>query len=1106
MRYKSYLLWMVGILFSISSMAQVTVKGKVTSADDGTTLPGVTIVVKNTSKGTVTDLDGNYEITVDKLGDTLVYSFIGMETLEKAVTGLTMDAQMSAGVELQEVVVTALGVSREKKSLGYSVQGVSGEDLSDAKEVNVVNSLSGKVSGIQVSSATGTMGGSSRILIRGAASIDNNNNQPLFVIDGVPVDNSNFSSADQERGGGGYDYGNAIQDIDPDNIADMQVLKGAAATALYGSRGANGVILITTKKGKASENGSVGISYRFGYSVDQVYVLPDYQNQYGGGFQFDTVWYDQNPEAFNDGGGYYNADGSVNNGSNPAGTYDLMTQYYVDESWGPEYDDDKMVRHWWSWDETGDYAGDFGQVAPWSAHPDNVKNFFNTGHTMTNSITLSNANDYSNWRLGYTNTDQKGVFPGSELKRNNFSFSGSNKFTKKLTGMIAVNYVTATAQGRPGTGYDANNVMQQFNQWGQRQWADDRMQEYESEGQQRTWNRRAWNDPRPQYTDNPYWTRHMNYQNDRRDRVYGYLGFSYQFADNLSLDFKAMTDFYEDKREERIAISSQEIPEYSLAERSNMENNYEVKLNYNTRFNEDFGVYAIIGGNVRDNFYTRNINETVGGLNAPLFYNLSNTVSPYVTDQYSSRKRVNSVFASASFDYLRMFFLDVTARNDWSTALPTESRSFFYPSISGSFVFSELESLQGNKVLSFGKIRAGWASVGNDTEPYRYAPAYTVDQGFDGRANVGNLTTMPNPNLLPEKTNSWEIGTEMRFLTDRIGLDFTYYNSDSYNQIISLPISAASGFQYQLINAGQMTNKGMELSIDADVIRTKDFNWNIRLNYAKNNSEVVELSDDASNYLLQNAPFAVSVNAVEGEPYGSIYGYAFERHENGGKLVDENGHYVRSENQEVIGNILPDWTGGVYNGFSYKNWSMGALIDMSIGGDVFSTTNMWARYSGMTEETAGNNSLGNPRRDPVLDASGNPVGSVLEGEAGAGSGGVLIEGVNSEGNDVRYLVDNQTSQFVNGGYNIGEADVYDNSFVYLREVTLNYRLPKSVCQKIKLTNLTVGLYGRNLWLMHSNIPHLDPTALTNSTSNIQGIEGAALPSVRTYGFNLSFNL
>lgn len=1080
-------------LFSTYAVAQQAVSGTVKAAESGEPLPGVVVQEKGTNNAVTTNFDGKFDITVASSSSVLVFTSMGMETKEMAAGSsgfLVINLDLSTS-ELDEVVVTALGETREKKSVGYSVQEVDGGELAEAKEVNVVNSLSGRVAGVQVSSSTGNMGGSSRILIRGANSLTGNN-QPLFVVDGIPIDNSNFTSTDQSRGAGGYDYGNAVQDINPDDIESMSVLKGAAASALYGNRGANGVIIITTKKAKqGGGNNDWGVNYKYSMSVDNAYILPDYQNDYGGGFGFDTLWYD-GPNAA--GQEYFANRTAGTYTANSGFSYDLMPNYAVDEAWGPALDGTKNVRHWWSFDEG---HPDNGVVAPWKSNPNNIKDFFETGITQNHNLVLTKATDLVRFRLGYTNLNQKFIYPNSKLIRNTLNFNGSANLSKDLEVNLGINYVSTEATGRPGTGYDGNNVMQQFNQWGQRQWDMEKMKDYIlPSGRQRTWNRKAYYDPTPKYTDNPYWTRNKNYQDDTRDRIYGQFGFKYTINSMFNVTARAMTDFYTDNRNERIAVYSQNIPSYTNEKRNVREDNYELLLNFASAINEDFGVSGLVGGNLRINNYERFTAETVDGLNAPDWYNIANSVSPPINEQYSEKREIQSVFARASFDYKKMLYLDLTARNDWSSTLPSDNNSFFYPSASLSYVFTEMDALKDIDWFNFGKVRFGWAQVGSDTDPYRLTPVYIANPGFDANPSATLPNQLNNPNLRPEITTSWEVGTEMRFFDNRLGVDFTYYESKTKDQILPLSISSSSGFTSAVINAGLMSNKGFEAAMSFGIIRSDDpngFNWDMTVNIARNRNKVEELYRDPAagieitRLLLGTAPFSVTVNAVEGQPYGTIWGYDYVYDANGNKLVDAAGRYNRSTEQVPLGNAMADYTGGVSNMFTYKGVYLSAMIDFQIGGDVFSTTNMWAKYSGMTQETVDNNI--------------RTAGIVVDGVYAPGT---IINGQDVSGQQNQSVLAATSHFFYNQGYRINAADVYDASYVYLREITMGYTLPSKWFERVGLNNVRVGLFGRNLWLIHSNIPHLDPTALAVSSGNVQGIEGAATPSVRSIGFNVSF--
>jgi len=1044
------LAFVVALFFLCASAhAQQVITGQVSSVE-GEPLPGVNVIVKGTTQGTVTDLDGNYRINASESADSLTFSFIGFQTLAEAIGNrTTINVQLQSDTkQLSEVVVTALGIERDERALGYSVQEIEGEEITKARELNVVNSLSGRISGVQVSGASGNMGGSSRILIRGVNSVAGNN-QPLFVVDGVPLDNSNFNSTDQARGSGGYDYGNMAQDINPDDIQSISVLKGASAAALYGTRAANGVILITTKKGKNRKG--IGVSVNSSVTLDEVYVLPKYQNEYGGG----------------------NGPFTQFNGEDVA-------YFAFDESWGPRLDG-RLVRQWYSFYE-GD--SDYGLRTPWVAHPNNIEDFFDTGVTLNNNISFSGGNDVATFRVSYSNVNQDFVLPNSELKRNTLNFSGSAKLTEKFTASVTGNYVKNSALGRPGTGYDGLNVMQQFNQWSQRQMDMDKLRTYKtSEGIQRTWNITGPTDLTPKYSDNPYWTRYENYQNDDRERIFGNITLNYEFTDWLSLTGRVMTDFYTDRREERLAVGSQDIPSYSEAVREVSETNADLILTFDKRYGTDFSLNAFVGGNIRYNSYNRNVGTTQGGLNVPDFYNLINSVSPILVDDYFEEKQINSVFGNASVGFRDMLFVDLTLRNDWSSTLPAGDNSYLYPSVSGSFVFSELEPLVNSNILSYGKLRAGWAQVGNDTDPYRLALTYAPKESFGANPRYSVPNALNNPELLPERTNSWEIGTDMRFFGDRLGLDVTYYSSVSTDQIFTVDISGSTGYSSQIINAGEVTNKGVELQLRGTPIATKNFQWDVIVNWARNRNEVVELAEGINTYTLSSAPFAVSVVAREGEPYGAILGFDYVYDGNGNKVINADGTYATSDRQVPLGNAMPDWTGGITNSFTYKGINASVLIDGRKGADIFSISNMFGKYSGMYEETVANNI--------------RELGVVAEGVVNVGT----AENPQYEPNTTRLSAIN----YFQGLYGVDAAHVYDGSFIKLREVTIGYTLPNSIMENSPFKNVTLSLVGRNLAILHKNIPHLDPES-TLSSGNVQGIEGAQLPSLRSWGFNLSFGL
>ena len=1038
---------------SISVLAQDrTISGTVTGADSGEALPGVNVIVKGTNQGTVTDIEGNYNLSVAEGAETLSFSFIGYQTKDVLINGQSqIDVQLGSDTkQLSEVVVTALGIERDERSLGYAVQEIDGEALNKVNEANIVNSLQGRVSGVQITGNSGGLGGSSRILIRGANSVAGQN-QPLFVVDGVPLDNSNFNSANQQRGGSGYDYGNAAQDIDPNSIESVSVLKGASAAALYGNRAANGVIMITTKKGSQREGLGVNVSSQVLFQ--DVLVLPNFQNSYGGGA----------------GPFLQNADGQN------------VALFAVDESWGPRLDG-RPARQWYSYypETIPEFAG---QATPWVAHPDNIRDFYQTGLQNTNSLSLDGGNEIGTFRLGYTNMNSRGIMPNSELSRNTVNFNGSLKLSEKFTTSVGVNYVRTDAVGRPQQGY--GNVIVQFNHFGQRQLDMNLLDQYwiTPTGEQRTWNRISAANPTPRYADNPYWIRRKNFQNDDRQRVYGNVNLSYEFTDWLTLTGRVLHDYYTDRREERIADGSTAQSSYIEDVREVRETNADLILTADKNLNDNLSLTGLVGVNTRFNSLYRNYGETNGGLSVPDFFNLENSSDRPTIDDLLEERRINSVFGSATLGWRDIVYLEGTLRNDWSSTLPDGNNSFLYPSVGGSFVFSSLASLENSPTLSYGKIRASYAQVGNDTDPYRTTLTYGPRDNFGPNPSFRVPLTRNNVNLRPEQTNSYEFGVETRFFQNRLGLDVTYYNSISTDQIFEVPVSGATGYTAQIVNAGEVSNTGVEVLLTATPVATEDFEWNVTLNWARNRNRLEELTADQSTYQISPGIFGASIVAIEGQPLGTLYGRDFEYDGNGNKIVDSRGRYVASDSLRPIGTALADWVGGITNTLTYKGISLSFLIDGRRGSDIYSLTNVFGKYSGMMEETAADGI-----REQWLIADG-------------------VQNVAEEGETPVYetnttAVDPQT--FFSNLFSNGAAGTYDASFVKLREVSLSYRLPNGLFNNT-LRNVSLSLIGRNLAMLYKKIPHIDPESVASS-SNAQGVEGGALPSLRSYGFSVSFGL
>lgn len=1066
---RKQLLFVVFFLFSVCTWAQErTVSGKVTSADDGSGLPGVNVVLKGTSTGTVTDVDGNYALQVPAEGGTLQFSFVGMETREVPIgTRSVVDVAMQPDVQqLSEVVVTALGIEREERALGYSVQKVGGEEIARTNEGNVINSLSGKVAGVQVRTSN-TMGGSANILIRGSASLSGNN-QPLFVVDGVPIDNNNYNSANQVRGAGGYDLGNPAADINPSDIESVTVLKGGSAAALYGSRALNGVILITTKKGK--ETKGIGVSVSSSITVSRVNeaTLPQHQKQYGAGY-----------------GRYFeqaDLDGD--------GQLDLIVPTYDDASWGHAFDPELQVVHW---DALDPRLPNYGEKRPWVAGANGIEDFFETGLNLSNTIAVTNATDKGSFRLSYTNESTEGILPNSEIDRNMLSFNSSLQFSDKATASVSANYINTDVVGRYGTGYTGTNVMQSFGQWFQTNVDMDRLVDYRNEfGEQRAWNyHHPITDLRPYYFDNPYWVRYENFENDNRDRLFGNVLLQYDLMEGLTINGRSSVDFYNFTVEERIAKGSAitSVPMYSKDMYKFRERNDELFLTGEADLGEVFSLTGLLGISRRSTMRERTQVETFNGLVIDRVYSVDNTLSPEIgfTDDFTEKKQ-RSVYGSLSLGFNNMLFLDLTARNDWSSALPKGENSYFYPSVSTSFVFTELGPLNNSDILSFGKLRFNWSRVGNDAPAYSTINYFAAESSFGGTPVYRLPTTLNNPDLKSETKEGIEIGTELMFFQRRINLDIAVYKENTTDQIIPVEVSRGTGYNYQFINAGEIENKGIEIALNAGVLQGA-FSWNVGINWTKNKNKVVSLAADLKNYVLGSNFFA-SINATEGEPYGTIRGTNYVYHANGEPLIDEaTGRYLVSDSEEVIGNITPDWNAGITNTFTYKGFVLSTLIDIQRGGDVFSLNTAFGRATGLYEETAGLNARGGLKRNPVSEG-----------------GGVLFSGVNEDGspNETYARADTWGTAW---SYNStpAAAYVFDVSYIKLREVRLGYKLPAKLLENMPISNVEISFIGQNLAIIDDNVTHFDPE-VTSSSGNVQGYESGTYPTPRTYGFNLKFNL
>lgn len=1030
---KTYGIYVKGDAESKNSIdIQELVTGTVVDAQNGEPLPAVNIIVKETTIGTSTNVEGAFELDVPTLQDTLVVSFIGYQTQEVPINGRTtidisLQRQAITGAEL---VVTALGGQRQERSMGYSAQNISSEDI-DAP--NISEGLQGKVSGIEVTSASGTVGSSNRVVLRGSSSLSGDN-QPLYIVDGVYIDNSNFNPPDGSEDVS--DFGNAAMDIDPSDIESVNVLKGPNAAALYGSRAANGAIVITTKDGSGREG--VQVSVNSGVKFSRPWILPDMQNQYGQGFggQFEYV----------DGRG-----GGVNDAH--------------DSSWGPPLDGSLKVQ-WWS----------NGEAVPWEPHPDNVKNFFETGNTISNSISIAGNNNNINYRISAGNNQQKGIYPNVSSDKNDFNVNLGTDISEDLRVEARANYVNYIARNMPDVGYSyPGNPLMGLVTWGARQVDMQKVKEayfnnsnpYQAPGY---WNRL--------FFDNIYWEMYENTKRQERNRLIGGLNINYDLTDWLTVNGRVGVDWYLEQRNNREAYGSITDSDgaYEESDRYIYNDSYSLDFNVERTLNQNFDLSARIGGEIVGNKYELNEAST-SALEIPGIYSLTNSAVRPVVGDFSSEKKVFSVYGATTLNYKEYLYLDLTGRNDWSSTLPENNLSFFYPSVSLSFIFTDAFDLSMDW-LNYGKLRGSWTQVGNGTDPYQLQTTFQSGEPVLGQ--FPNYTVSPiifNSNLKPEQTESWEVGTEMRFLDSRVRFDLTYYNSVTRDQILPTPVSNATGYETKIINAGSIENNGIEITIGGSPIQKTDLEWNVDVNFSKNNSEVIELAPGVNSYVIDEFS-NVTLEARPGEEFGALYGTTFLRDGQGNIVVNDDGIPITDNTIKNFGSYAADWQSSISNNVSWKNFNLRFFIDIKSGGSIFSGTIMDGRSQGMFKETA-------TGRD----------GMVFEGGDWA-DGAVKQDG---SPNDITVRKE-RLNEFYS---RTGEANIFDASYVKLRQVRLGYSLPGSILNKLgPVRALNIALVGNNVWMIHKNIPHIDPETVFSNT-RVPGLESQVAPKTRSFGFNVN---
>ena len=1029
----------IGFL-SMQVFAQRTVTGTVTSAEDGSALPGVSVLVKGTQVGTISDMDGKYSVNVPEGANALIFEFMGLLTQEVPITGDVVSVSMVASdITIDDVVVTALGITREKKSVGYAIQDLKGDELSKTRESNFINSLSGKISGVTITNSSGGVGASSRIVIRGVNSLSGNN-QPLFVVDGIPVSNRDLGDV----GTDGVNRGNAAADVDPNDIESISVLKGSNAAALYGSRASNGVILITTKSG--SQKKGFGIEVSNFTTMENPLKLPDFQNSYGqgAGGRFSFV----------DGAG-----GGINDGT--------------DESWGPKLDIGLMIPQY----NSPVNSDGTRQATPWISHPDNVKDFFETGVTTNTSVSITGGGQNTTFRTSYSQQDQKGMVPNTDFHKKTLSVNASTKPIEKMEVSVGANYVNSQSDNQPGYGYSAQNVMQQFMWFGRQvdipnltNYTDKELGFTDDYGTKYNWNYN--------YHNNPYFTLHENLNPMDRNRLFGNFKLTYQLFDWMRLMVRTGGDLFTNTISGRIARKDNDNPEGSFFQtiQNFKEINSDFLITINRDLSEDFTLGLNLGGNRMDQSFSDEFGSadelSLGGI-----YTIGNSKVPIRSTNKNEQKRINSLYFAGSLSYKDAIYFDFTGRNDWSSTLPDGKNSYFYPSASLSVILTQLLGIE-SPTLSFAKLRGGWSKVGSDTDPYKLKNTVEFGDGWNAGTKLPNLfvpNTIQNSELEPQFVTSTEIGGEFRFFNNRLSLDAAYYTSKAKGQILTVPISTASGFDNKIVNAGTLENNGVEISISGVPLKIAGFQWDVTLNWSKNNNKLTDLPEGIENYQI-GTYWSLKVLAEKDKPYGSLFGYDFAR-DAAGNIIHENGLPLQGD-LKTLGNYQADWVAGLNNELTYKNFSLSFLIDMKKGGDIYSMTTTWGRYAGVLEETL------QGREDGIV---GN---GVMEDPANPG----------------RYIPNTYVAsceEYNKAAYSntLAGGSVFDGTYVKLREIRFGYVIHK--IGNFPIRDIGISLVGRNLAILYSTVPHIDPET-SFSNSNVQGLEFGQLPSTRSLGFNINF--
>jgi TonB-linked SusC/RagA family outer membrane protein len=1062
MKKKMLLAWMIIFismpLLVFSQTRQIT--GTVKNST-GEVVPSASVQQKGTRNGTIADANGRFTISVTGANPVLIISSAEFAAVEVAIgIASSYDVVLQESGVMSEVLVTALGISRKERSLGYSTQQVKGENLTLTKEQNVLGSLAGKISGVQVTGASGaSMGGTQKIKIRGVNSLSGGD-QPLIVVDGTPISNANYAGSDKA------DFGNLGQDVNPEDIESVNVLKGPAASALYGIRGQYGVIMITTKKGKKGAK-KVNVELNSAFSMEKAGNFLPLQNIYGGGSV--QTWK------------------TLPNG-------DKFVEIEVDESWGPKMDGTPVRQIFSFYPQDAEYK----KLTPFVAQPSNIEDYYRTGSNINNGITVSGGNDNSTFRLSFNDVRIQGVEPNSWLKRNNFGLSAGLDLTKKLNISANINFATNNAQ-RPSQGSEYG--ARYFVQWFQRNIDMKRLKEYKyADGTFKNWILRVpptgSNDVTnftPRFWNNPYIEAYENPINDNRDRFFGNVGLTYQLMTGLKVSGFLRSDLYTQSIGEKTVFGGRRTAAYSAGKYQNREFNYELLAQYDKNWG-DLTLNVNVGGNIYKRTYTEITGATAGGLIAPAYYSLAASVDRPVISSYLLRKEIRSLYAMASLGYKNTYFLDASLRNDNSSALPVDNNSYWYPSVSGSFVFSEMIKW---KPLSYGKLRLSFAKAGSDLSPYQTSFVYSLGTVYTSTPTIPTLAVpdnLANPTIQPAFANSYEAGIDLQFFKKRLGIDFTYYVQKNRNQILQLDVSGASGYGSTTINAGLIQNKGIELTLTGTPLKLKNFTWDATFNIARNRNMVVELANGLTTYAYGSTTYSSVtsfLNSYVGKPYGSLVGKAYQRDPaTGGILLGTNNLPLYTDATYDFGTVLPDFTGGFQNGFHIFGFDLSAMIDYQFGGQFFSRTKMLMAKTGMAVETAAINDKGKNVRDPLVDG-----------------GGYHIFGIsNATKQAVDAYVDAKAYYRTTLGTHVYEEWLYDASYIKLREVRLGYTFQKKMLGKMPFNSVTLALIARNPAMLWQKAPKgLDPSELSTGSQSIGWFESGQANTVRSYGINLNIN-